>query len=216
MVHYAEENLPEDQQQLNDQLRDYKESLLIYLYEKELLDEKLDTAVSDQEINQYYADNQETFQLKEDITQLKYIMLNMATAVKLDSVRHWMNHPNDFSFPKLRSFCNQYAIRYSINDSIWYNKEQLASLLPVEKFNFDNAQKNKSYLEIPDLQYAYLIKFGNYRPKGSVAPVDFVKDEIRNLIINKRKLAFIGNMHKSIYEDALEKNNFEIYSDPKK
>lgn len=213
LLRYAQDNLPEEEKMLNDQLRDYRESLLIYLYEKELLIDKLDTVVSEADILQYYNEHKESFELKEGISQVKYIMLGMETRIQLDSVRKWMRQTTPDNYPKLRGFCNDHAIRYSINDSAWYNKDELAALLPVSKFNLENAQYNKSYLEVPDSGYAYLIKFEDYRIKGADAPVAFVREQIAGIILNKRKLAFITAIHKSIYEEALKKNNFETYLD---
>jgi hypothetical protein len=213
VLRYAQDNLPDEEQRLNDQLRDYKESLLIYLYEKELLHDKLDTLVTLPQIEQYYSDHQDIFQLKEEITKLKYIMLRMDTKVQLDSVRQWMRNSNGYNYPKLRGFCNDYAVKYSISDSNWYNMGELGALLPLRKFNLDNARSNKSYLEVADSGYGYLLKFDDYRIKGSGAPLDFVSDDIRNIIINKRKLAFIAGIHKSIYEEALKHNDFEVLID---
>lgn len=213
MLRYAVDNLPEEEKRLNEQLRDYRESLLIYLYEKELLGDKLDTIVSEGNVVQYYQNHTETFQLKQSISRVKYIVLRLDTRVRLDSVRNWMRNTTPDNYPKLRSFCNENAMKFSISDSIWYNKDELTSFLPVTKFNFDNAQFNRSYLEVADSGYAYLIKFQDYQIKGGDAPINFVREEITSIILNKRKLAFISAIHKSIYEEALKKNNFETYLD---
>lgn len=213
LLRYAQDNLPEEEKVLNDQLRDYRESLLIYLYEKELLNDKLDTVVSESDIARYYEENKETFELKQAIAQVRYIILRMDTRIALDSVRQWMRNSTPDNYPKLRGFCNEHAVKYSITDSIWYNMDELSALLPVDQFNLENAQYNRSYLEVPDSGYAYLIKFEDYRIKGSDAPVAFVRDQITGIILNKRKLAFINTIHKSIYEEALNKNNFESFLD---
>ncbi|MBX7108918.1 MAG: hypothetical protein K1X61_09745 [Chitinophagales bacterium] len=213
LLRYAQDNLPEEQRVLNEQMKDYRESLLIYLYEKELLNDKLDTVVNAAEVAQYYQDHKETFQLKQSISRVKYIMLRMDTRVQLDSVRSWMRNTTPDNYPKLRGFCTENAVRYSISDSIWYNKDELTAFLPVAKFNFDNAQFNRSYLEVPDSGFAYLMKFDDYRIKGNDAPINFVREEITNIILNKRKLAFISAIHKSIYEEALKKSDFESFLD---
>ncbi len=213
LLRYAQDNLPEEQRVLNEQMKDYRESLLIYLYEKELLNDKLDTVVNAAEVAQYYQDHKETFQLKQSISRVKYIMLRMDTRVQLDSVRSWMRNTTPDNYPKLRGFCTENAVRYSISDSIWYNKDELTAFLPVAKFNFDNAQFNRSYLEVPDSGFAYLMKFDAYRIKGNDAPINFVREEITNIILNKRKLAFISAIHKSIYEEALKKSDFESFLD---
>lgn len=213
LLRYAQDNLPEEEKTLNQQLRDYRESLLIYLYEKELLNDKLDTVVSEADVLQYYEDHKETFELKESISRVKYIILRLNQSLSLDSVRIWMRQPTPDNYPKLRGFCDENAVKYSISDSVWYNKDQLASFLPADKFNLDNARFNKSYLEVPDSGYAYLVKFDDYRIKGNDAPIDFVRNEITNILLNKRKLAFITTIHKSIYDEALRKSNFESFLD---
>jgi len=42
----------------------------------------------------------------------------------------------------------------------------------------------------------------------------FVKDKVKSIIINKRKLKFISELEQNIYNDALSKNQFEIYKNP--
>lgn len=213
MLRYAQDNLAEEEQKLNDQLRDYKESLLIYLYESQLVKEKIDTVVPDSLIMNYYEQNKETFDLKTGIAQVKYIILPVVSHVRLDSVRKWMKDTNPYNFPKLRSWCAENATRCSINDSAWYNKEEVGALFPVDQFNFDNAQFNKSYIEVGDSSYAYLIKFNDYRIKGGDAPIDFVHQQIYDIIMNQRKVEFINNIHKSIYDEAFGKNNFQMYAE---
>ncbi len=216
LLRYAEDNLSEQQQTINDQLRDYKESLLIFLYEKELLNDKLDTVVSNWDIAQYYQEHKETFKLKQAITQLKYIILRLDTKVQLDSVRQWMRKPTADNYPKLRGFCNEYAVNSAISDSIWYNREQLAALLPLDKFNLEEIQLNGSYVEVADSIYGYLIKSQGYRNKGMEPPLEFLRNEIYDIIINKRKLEFLGSIHKNIYDEALQKNQFKIFLDNQK
>jgi hypothetical protein len=43
------------------------------------------------------------------------------------------------------------------------------------------------------------------------SPLSFETDNIRQVIINKRKLQFIEEMKQSVYSQAKESGNFEIY-----
>ena len=213
LLRYSQDNLPEEEQRLNDRLQDYKESLLIYLYENELVNQKLDTVVSNAEIEKYYNEHKEVFTLRGDIVRFKYITLSLTETVKLDSVRSWLRKTDDFNRPKLLGFCKDHAVRYAVDDSVWYNKDDVASLLPVDRFNLLSALNAKSYLEVPDSGFGYLIKFNDYRTLGSDAPIDFVKNEITGVLVNQRKIDFISKIHKSIYDDALKNGEFEIYMD---
>ena len=71
----ARKNLSEDQMDFTDQLEEYKNSLMIYAYENALVQQKLDTLVTDEEIENYYSANQNNFPLKDNIVQVQYIKL---------------------------------------------------------------------------------------------------------------------------------------------
>ena len=53
----AELNLGPEKKNVEKQLEEYKSSLIIYLYEEELVKQKLDTNVSESEIEKYYEEN---------------------------------------------------------------------------------------------------------------------------------------------------------------
>jgi hypothetical protein len=57
----------------------------------------------------------------------------------------------------------------------------------------------------------YLIRIIDYKNKNDIAPFDFIKPTLKQVLINKKKLEFISNFEKEIIEDALQKKEFEIY-----
>jgi len=72
----AELNLREDQKNVQKQLEDYRKSLIIYAYEKELIKQRLDTSVSATEIQDFYDNNDQNFELKNDIVKVRYLKVN--------------------------------------------------------------------------------------------------------------------------------------------
>ena len=68
LIHQAEKNLTEDQLDFSSQLEDYRNSLVVYAYENILVAQRLDTVVTDLEIDNYYQANQSNFLLKNNIT----------------------------------------------------------------------------------------------------------------------------------------------------
>jgi len=58
LVHRAEQNLGEEQKDFVAQLEDYRKDRLIYAYEEALVSQKLDTVVSDPEIEAYWKENE--------------------------------------------------------------------------------------------------------------------------------------------------------------
>ncbi|MBL7883316.1 MAG: peptidyl-prolyl cis-trans isomerase, partial [Bacteroidia bacterium] len=43
------------------------------------------------------------------------------------------------------------------------------------------------------------------------SPLSFEKENIKNIILNKRKLKLIEQMQQDVYTDALNNNKIEIY-----
>ena len=44
-----------------------------------------------------------------------------------------------------------------------------------------------------------------------MAPVELVKDDITNIILNKRKIQFIKDLENRVYSEGVSRNQFEIY-----
>lgn len=211
MLRMAEEYLPQEQQQMQQRLRDYQESLLIYLYEHSLLQQKLDTTIAPQELEAYYEEHKNSFQLKQPIVQLRYLVLDVQQTAELDSIRQWLRRPNAYNQPKLEGIAADLAIRYDVGESRWYNKEDLWAFLPVDLFDLEQAYLNRSLVEVSDSAFRYLIRFLDYRNKGMTPPLEFVRDEISLILVNKRKTAFLQQLHRDMLQQAQRNNHFQIY-----
>lgn len=211
ILHYAEENLSEKNTDLEKQMTDYRESLTVFFYEKELIKQKLDTVVDEQEIKDYYKKYIDNFELKTAVSKMRYIMFPKSLKIKTDSATQWMKKQNEINQSKLRNFCIDNAVKYQITDSSWFSIDELNSILPLEENNLDNAPFNKSFQTMSDSTYQYLVSFDDLKLKGNAAPIQYVRKDIVNIILNKRKLAYLSTIHNSIYEDALQNKKFETY-----
>jgi hypothetical protein len=112
---------------------------------------------------------------------------------------------------KLASFAKYNAVNASVADSSWFTLDQLQKLFTNVPVDLVNNPYSNAYQEVTDSSYQYLIKFNGYKLKGNDAPLSYVKDEIKNIILNKRKLDFINSIQNSIYKDALKSQKVETY-----
>ena len=211
ILHYAEENLSAKNTELEKQLSDYRESLTIFYYEKELIRQKLDTVVSEKEIDDYYKKYIDNFELKSAVSKMRFLMLLKSVKAKTDSAVKWMKNPNEINQSKLENFCLDNAVKYQITDSTWYSVEELNSILPIEENNLDNALYNKSFQNMTDSAYQYLVSFDDFKLKGTAAPIQYARKDIVNIILNKRKLDYLSSVHNSIYDNAQSSKKFETY-----
>ena len=210
ILHRAENNLAENQKDVEDQLREYRNSLITYIYQQELIRQQLDTVVSAEEIESYYNKNQRNFQLKDNILKVNYIKVSLK-APKLDKVRKWFRSENAKDKKLLDDYIYQFATDYFLDNENWQLFDDLLKKVPIKTYDKEEYLKNNRYIEVSDSANMYLINIKGFMIKESLSPLDFEKDNIRNLIINKRKLQLIQEMEQNTYENALRNNEFEIY-----
>ena len=207
----AEDNLTEQQKDVHKQLEEYRNSLITYIYERQLITQKLDTNVSDDEIEKYYNDNAANFELKDNIIKVLYLRVP-EKAPKLDKVRKWYKSDNEKDRQLLEEYCHQFAIDFNLNDAEWLLFDDLLKKVPIKTYDKEEYLRNNRFIETNDTNSIWFVNIKGFKIKESVSPLSFEKDNIRNLIVNKRKLALVETMEKNSFEQALQKNNIKIYN----
>lgn len=210
ILHRAETNLEESDKNVDQQLQEYRNSLITYIYQQELIRQQLDTMVTEEEIEAYYKKNLRNFQLKDNILKVNYIKVTQK-APKLDKARSWFQSGKKKDKELLEEYCNQFATDFYMDDENWLLFDDLLKKVPIKTYDKEEFLKNNRYIEIKDSALVYLINIRDFMIKESLSPLSFEKENIRNLIINKRKLQLIQEMEQNTYENALKNNNFEIY-----
>ena len=57
----------------------------------------------------------------------------------------------------------------------------------------------------------YLLDIIEYREKGDTAPLEYYRDVITSILMNKRKLKLIDDLEQNLLNDAMSKEEFEVY-----
>jgi hypothetical protein len=205
-------NLTEEEKDVDKELDEYRTSLIIYKYEQKLIKEKLDTLVTNGEVTKYYNENPQNFVLNNSIVKVLYIKLP-ADAPKIQELKEWMKVENEENVKKIDEYCYQQAIKYDYFDDKWVSLDNIKMLFPFSnELNDQFVMANKIY-EAADSLYHYLLSVRELQLKGTAAPYSYVEDDIRNIVILKRKQKLIYDLENKIYFDALNKNNFKIFKE---
>lgn len=210
LVYKAETNLPEEKKNVDQKLQEYRYDLLIYAYQSELLEQKLDTVISDKEIEAYYTANQDNFQLKDYIVKVRYVKLE-ENAPKVDKVRKWMVSKQADDRTKLEDYCYQFASNFYLDDNSWLYLDDLLKEVPLEVYNKEQLLRSSKLIEYSDSTNIYLVKIADYKLKDGLSPLSLERENIKAILMNKRKKEFINKMKQDIFDEALRKNNFETF-----
>ena len=209
VLHKAESNLDEEKKNVEKQLDEYRNSLIRYAYEKALIEQRLDTGVSDKEIEEFYNANPGNFELKSNILKVIYLKLNKKSP-KLNKVRDWYISTNKKDRDQLRDYCRQYALNYYLDEDNWLMFDDLLKEIPIKTYDQEQFLHNNRNIEIEDSTTLYLISIKGFKVKNSLSPLSFEKNNIRVMIINQRKLKLVAEMEQQAYDDARKKGDFEI------
>ncbi len=206
----AEFNLNENEKNVDRLVEEYRNSLVRSLYEKKLIAEYLDTNITEKQIAEYYNQNRDNFELKENIVRAEYYRFDPATPA-LDNFRRWFRSGREADIEKRQQFALDFAREHYMNDTAWISFMDLVTRVPLQTYNQEQFLRNNRYVEIGDSTAVYFIHLIKYKMIDSYSPLEYVRATIRNIILHQRKLNLIKEMENRLYEDAQKWNEFEIY-----
>lgn len=204
-------NLDESEQnELFDLIDTYKNEIFSYAYQEKIVKSTMDTIINERSIVDYYDLNKSNFKLNQEIIKARYLILNNKNYNLKEVTNRFRSYKSkDLIF--LDSISLQFNAFY-FNDSTWINKDIFFSKFPeINDRLKQNITNNKLFYKFQDSLELYLIRIIDYKNKNDIAPFDFIKPTLKQVLINKKKLEFISKFEKEIIEDALQKKEFEIY-----
>lgn len=189
----------------------YRFILISHEYQKQKIEQELNREVSDEEIQEYYELNRDNFILKQNIVRGRYVKISQE-APKKSNVKRWIKSDRPQDVESLKSYCFQFADNYSVEDSTWLKFDDVIKNSPLNTIeNKIQFLRRNRYVEESDSAYLYLFKINEYKISEEVSPLEFVRNDIEKIIINRRKVALTKSLENDIYERAKENEDFEIY-----
>jgi hypothetical protein len=211
LLQKANENISDDDAGITKKVEDYRETLLLYEYEKALINQKLDTSFSQDQLNQWYDKMKADFPLQNDVYLVYYIKLKK-DATDLAQARKWILNPkNEEDLQKLDGYCKEFATSYSLAEGLWYEKDKALKNFPVSEYDLQLLANGKQFKEYKTDDGNWYIKIVEVLKKDEPSPLDFIKDKIERAIIEKRKMDLIEKVYNKIYQDGMASKEFEIY-----
>tara|TARA_B100000767_G_scaffold3057_1_gene2950 strand:+ start:15 stop:848 length:834 start_codon:yes stop_codon:yes gene_type:complete len=205
LVNLTEEN----QNRIQDLVDDYKKDILINSYIDAMINENMNLEVSNYELDSLYKKYKETFKLTEDLFKIRFIYIsNINPDIRLFKKKLRRFNIEDVKYLDSLSF--QFN-RFSLNDSVWKNKNEVFYQLPNLKKVNKYMLKKSNFIEIKDSLGLYLIIIKDVLKANQFAPQEYVSETLKRMIINNRKLVFIDQLRKDITKDAIKNKSFEIY-----
>ncbi len=211
LLKLAEENLDSKQKDVAVLLEEYRTSLLVYRYEQEYIGQRIDTVVTDTEVEQFYSANKQNFTLSKPLVRVLFIKLKRNSPY-FDRIKGLYRSSNPDDISTLESLCLQAALRFDYFGDRWLNLEELMRELPAVRDIEEQVGQNR-YIEVNDNTYSYLVAIRDYRGRDAVAPIDYERDNIKTMILSRRKQYMIEDLEKRVLRDAKHDETVKIFLD---
>ena len=210
LLYHAEINISSDVADYEQQIDDYKSSLLIYAYQQELINQKFDTTVSEQSIQDYYAQYKDGFKLNKNIFKGKYVVVDKK-APKLNQFKRLFYATNADKIEDLTEYCQQFAKEFFLQDNRWIYFSDINKELPKEIEDEVHFLRHTKRASFEDETYKYFIFVADYQILGNISPLSLEHDKIKSILLNKNKVNYLRQLEDELYQDALTSKNIKIY-----
>lgn len=215
LIKKANENLTLEQKNLTKEIEEYRNSLIIYKYKNELMNQQMDTLVTQQQIEQYYNANPDNFKLNSNIVKAIFIKIPKDVAnPKL--LKELVDDNSEEGINALREYCIQYAKGFDFFADNWVDFEIVKNNIPGEILDTKQFLARNNQIELKDSNYYYLVSIQDYKLQNDLAPIEYVENNIKNLILNKRKIEFLKQVEENVYKEGVRQNKFKIYNEKAK
>ena len=212
LIQEASRKIDINEAQVERKVLDYKYSIIAYEYQTYYIKQHLDTAVSVDEIELYYKENIDNFILKQNIVQGTFIKVPK-NAPRTAKIKELIFSTREKDVNELKSYCLSFSVAYHISGSNWVAYDELVKNSPLAEIpNKIQFLKSNPYFETSDENFLYYLRVVQYRISDNVSPMAFVKDDIRNIILNKRKVELAKRLEEEVFSNAEDRREFEIYN----
>lgn len=211
LINEALKRIDINEAEVERKILDYRYSLIGYQFQKLYIQQNMSTEVSDAEVNEYYNSHLDNFILKQNIIRGAFLKVPQG-APRTNRIKDLIFSNKEKDKSDLKSYCLSFSTAYHLSDSSWIEFDKLVVNSPLAEIpNKIQFLKTYPYYETSDAGFLYFLKIDAYKISDNVSPLEFVKEDIKNIIINKRKVELARKLEDEVYEKAAENKDFEIF-----
>ncbi|MBP7408686.1 MAG: hypothetical protein KA941_08015 [Flavobacteriales bacterium] len=207
-LHHAEVNLASSQKEFEAELRDYRNSLLLFAYEEALVRQRLDTLISSSEMESYYQANSSNFDLRDDILRARWFRVQDEDRRVLKRMEERFLSGKPEQMREVEIQLAEKGVAITDRSGSWTTLEELRNEVPLTEVPTVGPEGKR--LLVRNETTTWFLDMLELRPRHGPAPIELVRQDIRTTILNQRKLHLIEQMRKDLYREASNTKDVEV------
>ena len=206
----AEGNIP-DNAKIEELVSSYRKALIMHTYQEELVNQEVGQDISDEEIEKYYNEHAAMFRAVQPYIKGLFIKVPI-TAPHLNNVRVWYQSNSQVSIDHLEKYTISNAVSYDYFYDDWKPLADFSSKIPLKELVSDYKYlEKKRNVEVSDTSFYYFLHVENFLPEGDILPLEYAKGEIKDILVNLKRVEYINKMKHDLYDDASENKEIKYY-----
>ena len=206
----AEDNVRDDEK-VKALVESYHKALVMHTYQEELVRQQLVAEITPAEVENYYESNKSLFVLEKPLVKGLFIKVPLKSPGLVD-VRRWYKRNTQDAIEKLEKYSLRNAVTYDYFYDQWRRLEEIEAMIPAKNWETgSNYLKQHRDVELKDTAFHYFLHIEEFQGKGEQKPLDFAQEEIKEILINLKRVDFVNRVKKDLYRQASDKDRIIYY-----
>lgn len=212
MDNVAYQNVGDDKAEIDHLVNEYRRSLIRHRFQERIVKDRVSADVGEAEQIAYYEAHKEQFGLNENLIKGLFLKVPV-NAPGLDNVRKWYVSDSEEALERIEKYSIQNAIIYDYFNDHWVLLDDVMEKIPYQITNPVQFLRTNKHLEVSDSTHVYFLNITDRLLVGNVAPFDYVRMQIQNMLVNKRKIEYLREFGDNLYVDAVKKGTVHFFTD---
>jgi len=195
-----------DKARIEKLVSNYRKDLFVNKYKQLYINQKLDTSITDTELVKFY--NTYNFDYLMKKTAIKGIEIKVPKkSRKYYDLLNKMRNADD-NYLEIKKICNEFKYYYNDFNDNWVSFENFEDIYNITS---QNLKKGKLYTTTSpnDSSITNMLYISDLLLKGDTIPFELAKENLKKIILHKRKNNLLNQLVNNTYIEALnQKNNY--------
>ena len=205
----AEGNIP-DNDRIDELVKSYRKTLITHSYIEQIVSQEVESHISETEIENYYNKNNGIFLAREPYVKGLYIKVPK-TASGVSQVRQWYKDSSERSVDRLEKYGLRNAVDYEYFYDRWRPLNEIMLRMPINETEKNRYTKEKN-IEVSDTAFYYFLHVEEFLGQGEVLPLEYAGKDIKEILMNTKRVEFITRMKEDLYKEASENNDIKYFN----
>lgn len=205
ILHEAIKTLSFNDLNFENEIKEYRDNLIINAYYQSLTKDSNTFAVSDEELNAFLKKYENRYTIDREIIKINYVktsknspLIPAIKSILFDEDRRQEEKES------IENLCAD-SIEYFLEDNTWLYLEDIQNELPLAINNVSSLHSENQYVETEDDDYHYIIVLLDYKSKRTVNETEEEIAAAKQMLQQQKKQQYIKEKVNELYQKAASK-----------